>query len=478
MPRVLPSVVLLSLIAAILAGCVAGALRPPRRDALPGGTSTLPAPAASEAITPAIPVPAHTVAASPSPTTGAGPGPKGIVTATTTVVRPQATAAASALAVSPPPPATDAYPPPETAAPYAAPTGLAMPGLALLPMVVRPGAGPEPPSPQIPSIAAAVPAGFVQASGPNLVLDGEPFYFLGVNASYLMSEYFPEREIEPIIRYLAETGGVNVIRLFYQPGKDPEHFARILDLGRQYGIRFIVALQDFYFYKTQTWFDVHYKEEDLPHIRAVVPRFRDRPEILMWELMNEPGCAEGDDPKQCQQHIYNWAVAVSAEIKALDPYHLVSIGALSAEGSRYHKSNYEKMHELPTVDVISLHRYVGKTSRTEMRLAAGLGKPIYVGEAWEKAYKRDRCEPIDGTILGERAEKVADDLEWSFEHGLDGYLVWQHDPEAVVMEDGDKQWYCSEFSFLEGDPAYAVLREYLARIRAGEGIDSQEVDDD
>ena len=150
---------------------------------------------------------------------------------------------------------------------------------------------------------------------------------------------------------------MNAIRLFYQPGKDPERFAHILDLGRQYGIRFIVALQDFYFYKTQTWFDVHYKEEDLPHIRAVVPRFRDRPEILMWELMNEPGCAEGDEPKRCQQHIYNWASAVSAEIKALDPHHLVSIGTLSAEGTRYHRSNYEDMHELPTVDVISLHRH-------------------------------------------------------------------------------------------------------------------------
>lgn len=466
MPRTLPYIALALLIIVML-GCAAAASRPPRPDAAVGVT---PSPTNATTLTPAD-------AAAGSPEVG----PKAMITATFTVVRPQATLVVSPLAVSPPPPATGAYPPPTEvvgAEPYPAPRGSEPPGTALLPMIARPEPEADPGTPHIPAIAAMVPAGFVQARGASLVVDGEPYHFVGVNASYLMSEYFPERAIEPIIRYLANTGGVNVIRLFYQPGKDPERFERILDLGGEHGIRFIVALQDFYFYKTQTWFDVHYKEEDLPHIRAVVPRFRDRPEILMWELMNEPGCAEGDEPKRCQQHIYSWAAAVSAEIKALDPYHLVSIGTLSAEGTRYHRSTYEDMHELPTVDVISLHRYVGKTSRTEMRLAAELDKPIYVGEAWEKAYKKDRCEPVNGSVLANRADKIGEDLEWSFEHGLDGYLLWQHDPGAVEKDDGDKQWYCSEFSFLEGDPIYDVLREHLARIRAGEGVDDKEVNDD
>ncbi len=467
MPRTLPYITLLLLVT-VLMGCAATALRPPRPDV--ATTTPTAAPTAGDAI------PTDTARAE------LRVDPKSAVTATLTIVRPQATLVVSPLAVSPPPPATGAYPAPTLGAPvpsspYPAPDAPDA-GTALFPMITRSEPEADPATPHLPAIAAVTPAGFVQARGSSLVLDGEPFYFLGVNASYLMSEYFPDDEIEPIIRYLAETGGVNVIRLFYQPGKDPERFERILDLGRQYGIRFIVALQDFYFYKTQTWFDVHYKEEDLPHIRAVVPRFRDRPEILMWELMNEPGCAEGDEPKRCQQHIYNWASAVSAEIKALDPHHLVSIGALSAEGTRYHRSNYEDMHELPTVDVISLHRFVGKTSRTEMRLATELNKPIYVGEAWESAYRKDRCEPKDGTALADRAEEIGEDLEWSFEHGLDGYLLWQHDPGAVEMGDGDKQWYCSEFTFLAGDPTYEVLREHLARIRAGEGVDDKEVDDD
>lgn len=451
MLRTCTRILLLTLVAAVVAGCVASASRPPRPDLATPPPTTL----------------------APSATAPAAPSVEARVTVmATATVPPEPTAVAPPPASPVPSGSAGVYPPPAVPSPYPEPRDT-----TLFPMVARPA--PDGPSAAgIPAISAVVPAGFVQARGASLVLDGEPYYFLGVNASYLMSEYFPERAIEPIIRYLAETGGVNVIRLFYQPGKDPARFERILDLGGQYGIRFIVALQDFYFYKTQTWFDVHYKDEDLPHIRAVVPRFRDRPEILMWELMNEPGCAEGDDPKQCQQHIYNWAAAVSAEIKALDPHHLVSIGAMSAEGTRYHRSNYEDMHELPTVDVISLHRYVGKTSRTEMRLAAKLNKPIYVGEGWEKAYKKDRCQPIDGSILAERAEKIREDLEWSFEHGLDGYLLWQHDPGLVEKEDGDRQWYCSEFSLLEGDPTYDVLRAFMAQLRTGACVDDKPVEDD
>ena len=468
MPRTSRICILLIACALALGGCAADALRPRRPVALTS-TATVVAPTDVPSVETPRPAPTNTTAptAAPREATATPEGIAATVTPAITLVRPEVTR------VTPAPPGAT----PHVAQAYPAP-GVDVTDTSHLPIVVRPDPNTEPAAPGVPAIAAVAAMGFVQVQDDGLVLDGRPYHFIGVNASYLMSDYFPDDAIEPIIRYLAETGGVNVIRLFYQPGKDPARFERLLDLGAQVGIRYIVALQDFYWYKTQTWFDVHYKTEDLPHIREVVPRFRDRPEILMWELMNEPGCADGDEPKRCQQHIYNWAATVSAEIKSLDPHHIVSIGTLSAEGTRYHESNYEDMHELPTVDIISLHRYVGKTSRTEMRLAEELNKPIYIGEAWDKAYKADRCDPRDGTILGERAEKIAEDLEWSFTHGVDGYLVWQHDPGLVVGEDGEREWYCSEFSFLAGDPSYAVMRDYLARIRGGGGVDTRSVGDD
>ena len=67
----------------------------------------------------------------------------------------------------------------------------------------------------------------------------------------------------------------------------------MLDLGSHYNVRFILTLQDFFGNLDGSCFE-RYKTADLPHIRDVVPRFAQRPEVLMWELMNEPTCPAGD----------------------------------------------------------------------------------------------------------------------------------------------------------------------------------------
>ena len=216
-----------------------------------------------------------------------------------------------------PTPTTGVYPGAATAQPgnasgaYPAPTATRTP-LALLFPFVAPGAMPVPGAPQI---AAAQPsvarAGFVSAQGNQLMLDGRPYYFLGVNATYLTLTYFLDDQIEPIIAYLAQTQGVNVIRLFFTPGQSLDRLQLLLDLGQRYNVRYIVALQNYHYHKSQSWFAERYKEEDLPHLRATVARFRDRPEILMWELMNEPSCGPENGSRQCVDHMYNWAQAVS-----------------------------------------------------------------------------------------------------------------------------------------------------------------------
>ena len=290
-------------------------------------------------------------------------------------------------------------------------------------------------------------AGFVAADGARLVLRGEPYYFLGTNATQLMLPYFPEGAIEPVIRYLAETGGVNAIRIWFLPGQNADRFERILDLGAKYGIRYVVSLQNYHYYKTQGWFAHRYVDNDLPHVRALVTRFRDRPEILMWELMNEPGCGPENGSEECTDHMYAWAAAVSAEIKALDPHHLVSIGTTLRGWTDHEQANYERMHALSTVDVVSIHRRVGKEAKGEMRVAERLNKPVFVGEAYRIAYDRE-CRPINGEVLAKRAEYIAQDLAWSFGHGLDGYLLWQHSPGQIEMADGGYQWFCEA----EGTP--------------------------
>ena len=141
------------------------------------------------------------------------------------------------------------------------------------------------------------------------------------------------------------------------------------------------------------------------------------------------------------------------------------------------KKNYDRIHALATVDVVSIHRRAGKTSRGEMRVAENTNKPVFVGEIYYQAYN-DQCRPRNSTILQKRAEYIAEDLEWSFQHGLDGYLLWQHDPGEIPVEGDDKQWFCEADSFLAGDPVYGVFKGYLAQFQAGQGYASQPVGED
>jgi len=374
----------------------------------------------------------------------------------------------------------DAYPAPSTIQPadvvgaYPAPMHTRTP-MALRFPFVAPGAAPLLGVPQMAAAQAApASAGFVTAQGDQLMLDGKPYHFLGVNATYLTLTYFLDNQVEPVIAYLAQTQGVNVIRLFFTPGQDPNRLQSVLDLGNKYGMRYIVALQNYHYNKSQSWFAQRYKEQDLPHLRETVTRFRDRPEILMWEMMNEPSCGPENGSRQCVDHMYNWAQAVSQEIRQLDPNHLISAGMTLRGWTSNEKKNYERIHALPSVDVVSIHRRAGKTSRGEMRVAENTNKPVFVGEIYYQAYN-DQCRPRNSTILQKRADYIAKDLQWSFQHGLDGYLLWQHDPGEIPVLGDDKQWFCEANSYLAGDPVYAVFQRYLAQFQAGQGYASQPV---
>ncbi|NLG50838.1 MAG: glycoside hydrolase family 5 protein [Chloroflexi bacterium] len=344
------------------------------------------------------------------------------------------------------------------------------------PAPVTSSASPEPETVGEPEMVADV---FIRAEGDKLMLQGKPFYFLGVNSSQLLQPYFPDCEIEPQIKYLAETKGVNVVRIWFFPGHDMERLERVLDLGKKYGIYYIVTLQNYHYYKTQGWFAHRYITEDLPHVRETVTRFRDRPEILMWELMNEPSCGPENGSQECTDYMYKWAKAVSTEIKTLDPNHLISVGTTLGGWTMHEQENYERMHALETVDVVSIHRRVGKTSKAEMRVAEKLNKPVFVGEAYYMAYNDD-CWPINGEVLGERARYIAKDLEWSFAHGMDGYLLWEHTSGEIVTTGGDSQWICDAYVYMENDPTYQVFQEYLHKFLSGQVVDSQKVghDDD
>ncbi len=299
--------------------------------------------------------------------------------------------------------------------------------------------------------------GIVMRTGDHLTLNGDEFRFLGTNVAYLLESYFPEREIEPILAFVGETFPNAVLRVWLFPGFDLARFERVLDLGRKYGVRFVVTLDDYYHGKSESWFQSTFRMEYLPHVKQVVGQFRDRPEIVMWELMNEPGCGEEGDSQSCLDAEYGWVKETSEVIKALDPCRPVSIGTINASPwSGAGMDNFRRMHALPSVDIVSVHKQVGAEAADTVRIAQELGKPWFVGEAYYRVYD-DGCQPIRTELLSERADAVEADIRTSLADGVSGYLLWQYAAGAVDM--GDQiQWFCGWYDYFRDDPTHRRIQ--------------------
>jgi mannan endo-1,4-beta-mannosidase len=300
-------------------------------------------------------------------------------------------------------------------------------------------------------------AGVVTRSGAQLTLDGKPFRFLGTNSAYFMEPYFPEAEIAPILDFIGGTFPNAVLRLWVLPGWDLDRLERVLDAGARDGVRFLITLDDYYRGKSEHWFQSTFRMEYLPHVKAVVERFRRHPAVMGWELMNEPTCGPEGLSQSCLDAEYGWVKETSEAIKALDPCRPVSVGTTGyLWGSETDRDNFRRMHALPSVDLVSIHKQVGSEERDIVDIARELGKPWFFGEVYHRVYD-DACRPIRVEMLGERADAVAADIRKSLDAGASGYLLWQYAAGPVDMG-GRIQWFCGWYEYFRDDPTHARIR--------------------
>jgi hypothetical protein len=298
-------------------------------------------------------------------------------------------------------------------------------------------------------------ASFVTRNGPNLQLDGQPYTFTGTNAVYLAGPFFPEDKVEEILARL-HAAGVDAVRVWVEPWCDLNRVARLLDLGSKYDLRFILTFQDFFGELDGNWFRGRYESVDLPHIRSVVPLFANRPEVLMWELMNEPTCPASDAGADCWEALVRWAEVTSQEIKRLDSNHLVSVGTLSAGFDDSSREAFRQMHALPTIDAVSVHRRAGNLPEVELAIASELDRPVYFGEIYVLGHD-ESCQPLPNGALEQRAEVIAADIQLSHEAGVDGYLLWQYAYGGVDMGT-HTEYFCGVFEYYGDDPVWDVIR--------------------
>lgn len=336
-----------------------------------------------------------------------------------------------------------------------------------------------------PPPASASHDAFVQRSGTELTLDGEPWRFTGVNIYNANSDGWCGHSLDVtggVERAFDELGaGHRVVRAwFFQAlalsgdlqARDWTRFDRTINAARERGIKLIVTLSDHWGEcgaklpgngtKDAAWYTAGYTAVDpgmltsyRDYVREVVNRYRHEPAIAMWQLMNEAetkDLATGDCTPGGHLILRDFATDVSGLIKSIDGNHLVSLGTMGGPQCGPHRDFYGIVHDVSTLDVCEYHDYSpgealptfayddGYDNGLATRIDAchSLGKPIFVGESG-----------IPRTVgLGARADIFAAKRAAQFEAGVVGFLAWNF--SHIPLDD--------IYDIRPGDPALHAIR--------------------
>lgn len=177
-----------------------------------------------------------------------------------------------------------------------------------------------------------------------------------------------------------------------------------------------------------------------PHLRALVRRFRGKPSIAMWDLMNEPDhvwAAPGATVKATD--VAAWAKHMYAAVKDEDPTHLVTVG-LAGHFAARGDAGIDDAEALPFVDVVSVHGYFERPWGEFFERASSLGKPVVLQEYGQtrRFFSAEQARDADATMC--RAAKLAELAgvgAWElFDHPV-GSIAWYSEP----WREGDENYF-------------------------------------
>lgn len=186
------------------------------------------------------------------------------------------------------------------------------------------------------------------------------------------------------------------------------------------------------------------------YIKTFINRYKHSPAIMAWQLANEPRCgADGTRnlPRSpdCDHHrLTAWVKDISAYIKKLDPYHLVSTGGegefnfpdnddwaySSADGGDFYAET-----ALPNIDYGTFHLYPDWWSKTpawgtqwvidHATAQKKLNKPV-VFEEYGWLTPELRLEYLGKVANETRIEVVGEWQKTAVKHKLAGSQYWQY----------------------------------------------------
>jgi mannan endo-1,4-beta-mannosidase len=319
------------------------------------------------------------------------------------------------------------------------------------------------------------PDGFVHAEGSRLMRNGRPFRFVGINC-FELADY--HADADAILRKLADHK-VRVVRFWaFQShcgpsGRDFSRFDAIVSAAKEHDILLLPVLENHWKHctydnhepwKPPSWYARGWSEDRYggaplsyrDYIRALAEHFRNEPQILAWQLMNEPEI-DPESPAHART-LRAFARDASREVRAVDPHHMISLGLLGLGQPSTAATYYIQLHQSPEITLVSAHdhgywddpmpgrgwNWFYNTAAADLADAGYLQKPFLVTEA---GIPRDWM----GYDLQKRAEKFRAKLLAFSQTQTAGYILWNYEPNL-----------CTEYGFDPNDPIWDVLTEAAA----------------
>jgi mannan endo-1,4-beta-mannosidase len=220
-------------------------------------------------------------------------------------------------------------------------------------------------------------------------------------------------------------------------------------------------------YQNDTWFTAGYKVpfgnaslSYRDYVKVLVAHYANEPTIIAWSMMNEADTSARDSSGQTV--LVDFAKDIAGVIKSVDTRHLITVGTQSNGAPGASGPDFTAVYSVPEVDLAEVHDwgYWGsdqsampggqgatppaadspacKTRNAPVgcsfALAAGLDKPLFVGEAGIMASNADERNT--------RATLLRAKMDAAFGAGAAGYLVWSvntgiTDGYDVLVDDDD-----------------------------------------
>jgi len=325
---------------------------------------------------------------------------------------------------------------------------------------------------------------FVTRSGSQLLIDGQPFLFTGLNIfnanSVNNSCWGGLGAGQGLDDALTAIGpGQTVFRAwFFQPlatsngARDWSAFDHTLAVARQHGVRVIVTLGNFWNdcegtavtarYRTESWFRTGYRNQrsaGLPSTyrewaAEVVTRYRNDPTIMAWQLMNEASTPSDNGSGACTPTsaatLRAFTQDMATMIKSIDAKHLLSLGTMGGGECGTRGADYLYVHSVPGIDLCEMHDYgpaaeaipanPGNGLLARLAQCRTLNKPLFMGETGLELSPTLSVEQRAGAL---RARLTAE-----FQAGVVGSLIWDWCTQVRV---------CGGYEIGADDPALALL---------------------